>query len=146
MPESSLINEFLDLIKESIQKQVVDILEKEFPRRTTVDLRPLERAVIVQEVLLSIESNSKEPDFTTRTLGELIDMDYKDISRVAAQGRVYGQYKVGGEWRFRRGEILFRRSMGLDVFKKGYVNKSECWKKHFRLQKKEGRGGEPRQG
>ena len=74
-----------------------------------------EKESIVQEVLSRLSPSSEGPDYRTGELAELIGMNATELSRI--RHKVHGFYLVGTRARFRRAEINYRRSMGLNVFK-----------------------------
>jgi hypothetical protein len=74
-----------------------------------------ERTSIIREILAAIDTNEK--DFTTRTLAALLDYNQAELSRIAKDGRIYGTYMCGSQYRFKRAEILLRRALGKNLFK-----------------------------
>jgi excisionase family DNA binding protein len=74
-----------------------------------------ERTSIIKEVLAILNTDGK--DFTTRTLAELLDFNKAELSRIAKDGRIYGTYMCGSQYRFKRAEIMLRRALGKNLFK-----------------------------
>jgi hypothetical protein len=74
-----------------------------------------EKDTIIAEVISRIEPSAVGPDFRTGDLARLIGMNPVQLSSI--REKVHGFYRVGRCCRFRRAEILYRRAMGLDLFK-----------------------------
>jgi excisionase family DNA binding protein len=74
-----------------------------------------ERTSIIKEILATVNTDGK--DFTTKTLAELLDFNKAELSRIAKDGRIYGTYMCGSQYRFKRAEIMLRRALGKNLFK-----------------------------
>ena len=74
-----------------------------------------DKDTIVKTIISQLELRDK--DFTTTELATLLSVNPKELSRLAGMGKVYGSYQYGRVWRYRKAEIMFRRSMGLNILK-----------------------------
>ena len=62
-------------------------------------------------------------DFRSTELARFLNVSEDRLIKNASINRVFGAYKYGAEWRFRREEILFRRAMGMNILKDKNIDK-----------------------